>query len=437
VEYGTNLQLEITWDDFNSSTVIWPGNQEHAGGSGNPQIDSNQQFNWLLTPAVESETPVYDPPDVGAKQQAGDGNAVSVILIERVFSENAILRQLAGNDVGGKNTQFVATFTIRNDPNIFLADNSDRNINSDKSIDDDDVDFRSTLNQVQFQLLTEFGTIAPGEDRTEFVAPTVFVGAEERLTPPQIRTTPPRAAVQVEAAPPIESVVAEEGRRVILVKVNPDGSEEFLSELSPESLKDFEELFEQFRRGRLENGTYRIWLEEEGAPRRLIREFAKSGDSFGEVIRPPGRGSNKIPEGEDVEAATPEPDDGAVRSETDRIDQAFERFGAAARDASRRAVDPADIDAEETRGKSQGEPNAVPEAGDVSTATRLSELADSLVWRPHVNFAWVTLVAFGLAARASRRRWDQEVDRALEESEDRLSRRAARWLSRLRNRTPH
>ena len=47
------------------------------------------------------------------------------------------------------------------------------------------------------------------------------------------------------------------------------------------------------------------------------------------------------------------------------------------------------------------------------------------------------LVAFGLAAGASKSRWHEEVDRALEESDDRLSRRAARWLSQLRNRTPH
>jgi hypothetical protein len=218
-----------------------------------------------------------------------------------------------------------------------------------------------------------------------------------------------------------------------MVKVSPDGSETFLSELPPESLKDFQSLFARFRRGRMENGTYRIWLEEEGAPSRLIREFVKSGDSFGEVIRRLGRGSNRDTESENGAAEnSADPNEGVNRSEMDRIDQAFERFG---------AEGAAEIDAEKTVDNSQGEPDAdadaAPEGDELSAATPISELADSLVWRPHVNFAWVTLVAFGLAAGASRRRWDEEVDRALEESDDRLSRRAARWLSRLRNRTPH
>jgi hypothetical protein len=154
-----------------------------------------------------------------------------------------------------------------------------------------------------------------------------------------------------------------------------------------------------------------------------------------------------MPEGEDAGAESGDADDGAARSDVDRIeriDRAFERFGAAA-DGALTPAGSAEIETEETVDKPKSgpeaepepEPEAAPETGDSSATGKISQVADSLVWRPHVNYAWVTLVAFGLAAGASRRRWHEEVDRALEESDARLSRRATRWLSRLRNRNPH
>ena len=42
----------------------------------------------------------------------------------------------------------------------------------------------------------------------------------------------------------------------------------------------------------------------------------------------------------------------------------------------------------------------------------------------------------GLAAENGRR-WDKDVDKALEESDGRSLKRAVKWLSRLRNKTPH
>jgi len=82
--------------------------------------------------------------------------------------------------------------------------------------------------------------------------------------------------------------------------VGPDGSEGERQSLPEDALSSLSALLEKLKgsaeegKEGLPNGLYRIYLEEVGFPRRKVMEFYKSGDTLGEQVRPPGRGSMPI-----------------------------------------------------------------------------------------------------------------------------------------------
>jgi len=93
----------------------------------------------------------------------------------------------------------------------------------------------------------------------------------------------------------LRETTREDLREFYVVKVGSDGEEGEPQRLPDDALSNLGGLFENFRKQQLPNGTYRVYLREPGFPTRKLIEFYKSGNSFGDPVREPGRGSNPIP----------------------------------------------------------------------------------------------------------------------------------------------
>jgi len=111
-----------------------------------------------------------------------------------------------------------------------------------------------------------------------------------------------RAARYDELPPRTESSV-ENVRVWYIVRVLPSGLEVERHPLPDTIASDPANLFVKLRAMGLQNGRYRIYLEELGFPRRLVHEFYKSGNSFGEPVRERGPGSNPTSESHDTSGA--------------------------------------------------------------------------------------------------------------------------------------
>ena len=93
-------------------------------------------------------------------------------------------------------------------------------------------------------------------------------------------------------------------RLIYIVRVSAGGAESDPYLLPDDALNNLTALFEKFKTEGLPDGRYRIYLKEVGFPPRKVVEFYKSGDTFGDPIREPGRGSNPLPK-EEAEAGLP------------------------------------------------------------------------------------------------------------------------------------
>jgi hypothetical protein len=284
------------------------------------------------------------------------------------------------------------------------------------------------LNAVSFQVTTEFGIAVAVEEVAEFVEPVVFVVVDEPLVPLVTRPTPPRPATTYETVRPLLSELAEENWQLYLVKVEMDGTEGDRSSLPLKYLTEESELFSLLRDKELADGRYRVYVQQEGAPRRLAREFVKSGNEFREVIRQDNGEETEQNDGAEIrrDAGT-----GLAATEVDEIDAAFERFERRTQFGSR--VQP---DADATPFARDPDATADQAAETAPYGDKLHDLATS-AWRPYTHLAWTSLVALGLAAGRSRGKWDEEVDEAMEQSDSHLWKRAARWLIQLRKGGPH
>ena len=127
----------------------------------------------------------------------------------------------------------------------------------------------------------------------------------EYLQPPPIEMPNQRKVVVETSLAPLEQRTAhydefrlrseasvENVRVWYIVRVLPSGLEVERHPLPDAVASDPANLFEKLRDLGLPNGRYRIYLEELGFPRRLVHEFYKSGNSFGEPVRERGPGSN-------------------------------------------------------------------------------------------------------------------------------------------------
>jgi hypothetical protein len=122
----------------------------------------------------------------------------------------------------------------------------------------------------------------------------------------------------------------------------------------------------------------------------------------------------------------------------EEIDSAFERFGAVPAASPTALTGPVVSEIKTERDLTAGNENEHVVGATETSGTDGDDLQPSehVIWQPHVAWNWAALVAFGLAA-GSQRGWDQEVDEALEQSEDQSWRRATKWLSKLRVKKPH
>lgn len=180
-----------------------------------------------------------------------------------------------------------------------------------------------------------------------------------------------------------------------------------------------DELLEKSKQRSVPNGLYRIYLQEPGFPPRKLLEFYKSGDSIGDPVREPGRGSNPIPANA---TGTPSSPDARTQGTANGV-----------------AVQP---DESEPEGQTQAEaedsaagayPPAVlpvePEEGaDDSSRTAIDWEQPRPIRRSAVAAGVLTATA---AVGGSRRRWAGDVVRMMGESEKRAFSLAARLRRRF------
>jgi hypothetical protein len=59
-------------------------------------------------------------------------------------------------------------------------------------------------------------------------------------------------------------------------------------------LKDLSALLERLRKAQMPSALYRLYYQEPGLPAQLVLEFRKTGNTIGDPVREPGRGTNPI-----------------------------------------------------------------------------------------------------------------------------------------------
>jgi hypothetical protein len=176
-------------------------------------------------------------------------------------------------------------------PGLIVADDSR------KAYDGRDLDLNSTIVDIGFTV------------RFKHLAGETFHGGELPAEPEQPQLRP---ATQVNPAPSVEAVSAEttgledltptkeekreEMRILYVVKAGLDGKESEPHRLPDDALADLAGLFEKFKQKGLPDGRYRIYLKEVGYPKRMLIEFYKAGNSFGEPSREQGPGANPVRE---------------------------------------------------------------------------------------------------------------------------------------------
>jgi len=237
-EIGNNFSLRLVWQD---ATLVF------ASGLDPMTVD------------------VVVASDDSVRMPEGDG----ALRLQHEFAI-PFLAQLTENTVS-------VDITLFNDPNIFLADSRD-------------LDLNATTVTVTIEVA--------GED---FVYPQEPIQREpvqldfEINTPPRVDIT---AAAPVEAAtfaltPSLADSSTRHQRQLLLVKIGAGASEEHRFRPLPiEYLYDLSALMELLRtKEELPDGIYRLILEDDGQER-IIRDFVKSGDQLSDPIKEPGRGSN-------------------------------------------------------------------------------------------------------------------------------------------------
>jgi hypothetical protein len=87
---------------------------------------------------------------------------------------------------------------------------------------------------------------------------------------------------------------AVEGAALFLVAVGPDGQEGTRVPLPVSDLKNLSGLLERLRKAQIPSALYRLYYQEPGLPPQLVLEFRKTGNTIGDPVREPGRGTNPI-----------------------------------------------------------------------------------------------------------------------------------------------
>jgi hypothetical protein len=260
-EFGQNLTLTVTWEKETKSPAFNAGDKV--------TLITDNPTPWEVTPEKPSG-PIK----------------VSLAI---TFSQVYIFEQAIKN-AGVVET----TITVENDPSIRLfgspsAGLEPRNLGAARanlSTATVTIETRLPLNPVMF----------PGKPPA-FAPPRQSLPLNFDRPAQEVRNTPPQVAQSEDIRSRGEGTV-DAARELLIVKVNPDGSDGPAHQLPPTALADLKLLFERLVQEGLPDGRYRIYLREAGFPLRMLIDFNKSGTSIGDPVREPGPGSNPIPPAE-------------------------------------------------------------------------------------------------------------------------------------------
>jgi hypothetical protein len=229
---------------------------------------------------------------------------------------------------------------------------------------------------------------------------------------------------------PAGEETVEDERQIYIVKVDPNDVEGEKEQLAKDALSNLSALFEKLREKGLPNGLYRIYFKEPGFPRRLVIEFYKWGDTFGEPVQEPGRGSMPIP---DQPPQKPQ-EDGSAKAlpALEEADAGWTLW-----------TPPEDAPASPTTARDAADPRLEKDDAGVGLPDVPSESAEaaegeSLPYPTEpAGAATPALVGagaltVGMAAHSAQSRWEEDVDKAMENSQGGSFTKAARLRRRLR-----
>lgn len=85
-----------------------------------------------------------------------------------------------------------------------------------------------------------------------------------------------------------------EGPVLYLVAIGPDGKEGTRVMLPVSDLRDLSGLLERLKKAQIPSALYRLYYQEPGLPPQMVLEFRKTGNTIGDPVREPGRGTNPV-----------------------------------------------------------------------------------------------------------------------------------------------
>ena len=391
-ELGADFIITVTWDDGQVSVI------DMANLPGGVPLTAGDRIEMHVGENVSQYTLTRTP---------GNGTGPVEYLITR---EYPILHLV------NVSLEVVTTLEVSNDPGIALKDS--------RTVDLNNVDDTVATNVAgdEFRL---FGLAL------EFLRPEVIVVETTRIVFIETQTIPPLQTNRLEELRPVSDTMVEQDRKLLLVKVGADGAEIEWEPLPGDALLDLKGLFETLIEKGLPNGLYRIYLSEPGFPLRKLIEFYKSDTTIGEPVREQPRGSN--PTGEDGVFAAP-PENVIVSASADtEMWRAAEVSTAASEEAFvPRGGERTGTDAE--AGRSLPQAPGIESSDGTETRPAEDEFtgAWTLMGRLRRPLAGAVMLAGGVAACSSGERWEESIDRVMEDSEARSFTKAARLGRRFR-----
>jgi len=403
LEQGANFTVIVVWDDGITSIITGL----HAGAAATLHVAEDG-----------SGTPTITP---------GGSTGPATLEITRNYPVDHLITVVS---------EVTATVEVLNDARIALDDVRAVNLNAVDS---------SVTTRVSGEQFGGVGIPMKADETPEIIIP------EPIVVPPPTRAALPQPPAQLEYLRPPSETVAEEERLLYIVRVGPDGQEGTRHELPEDAMADTKALFERFRRKGLPNGLYRIYLKEVGFPRRLLMEFYKSGDTFGDPIREPGRGSNPVIPDAAPESPLPAVDDSSDNSGGNSSGDSGGDSGGdsphATPDAGRPPLSRRMVVAggslrdtvwgmlERAEEQIVSKPDAPPAESPGETPRAADEQtgdASDTAAQDYPALTAATVAGGGLVAGLAWGRWKRSVDGAMEDAHHRSFTKAARLRRRLR-----
>ena len=277
-EQGVNFTIVVTWADGLTSTLNLVDPE-----MGVPGLQAGDKLTWIV--GEDGSTTTLN------REAGGSSNPRQVeLFIQRVFPLQ-FLQTLSG-------TEITATFVVHNDAGVTGdSDTLPKDIAYHIELTDANSALRSlnrTADLVIATALSEegFGSSAP----VELVQTRIVVQETTRqVLLESISSLPGQSNIYQQLTLGDEQT-EQELAILYLVRVGPDGRESNRTLLPLSDLRDFSRLLERLRKAQIPSGLYRIYHQEPGLPPRKVLEFRKTGNTIGDPVREPGRGTNPVEE---------------------------------------------------------------------------------------------------------------------------------------------